>query len=62
MFMEARRLAQYHVAPELETDNHFLTMHSDSATKLGHSFTTYNIKKSEKIYVVGLREHPAADA
>ena len=64
MLLEARGLAQIHVASELSsTENSFNTLHSDGTSKHGRGFTTYDIHKSDgKVLVTGLRELASGDA
>ena len=65
MGIEVRGMAQYHVASELsaESECQNMTLHSDGTTKFGHSYTTFDVQKSDgKLLVVGMREVGAADA
>ena len=64
MGIEVRSMAQYHVASELsaEFECQNMTLHSDGTTKFGHSYTTFDVQKSDgKLLVVGMREVGAAD-
>ena len=59
MGIEVRGMAQYHVASELsaESECQNMTLHSDGTTKFGHSYTTFDVQKSDgKLLVVGMRE------
>ena len=80
MLLEARSLAQMHVADELSNQestnllssysslpSHSFssnnTLHSDGTSKHGHSYTTFDIQKSDgKVFVAGLREVSGGDA
>ena len=62
MFLEARCLAQIHVASVLSENQGNVTLHSDGTSKHGHSYTTYDIQAGEDVLVVGMRETGVADA
>ena len=62
MFLEARCLAQIHVASVLSENQGNLTLHSDGTSKHGRSYTTYDIQAGEDVLVVGMREIGGADA
>ena len=58
-------MAQYHVASELsaESECQNTSLHSDGPTKFGHSYTIFDVLKSDgKLLVVGMREVGAAAA
>ena len=63
MFLEARGLAQIHVATTLlDIKENPLTLYSDGTSKHGHSCTTFDVQSGEEVFVVGLREVGGADA
>ena len=62
MFLEARCLAQIHVASVLCEYQGNLTLHSDGTSKHGRSYTTYDIQVGEDVLVVGMREIGGVDA
>ena len=45
MALEVRGLAQYHIASELSGDCQNITLDSDGTSKLGRSYTTFDLKK-----------------
>ena len=61
MFLEARGLAQIHVATKLlDSKENPLTLYSDGTSKHCHFYTTFDVQSGEE--VVGLREVGGADA
>ena len=63
MLLEARGLAQIHVASELSGESSQNTLHSDGTSKHGRGFTTYDISTNDgKVLVTGLREVASGDA
>ena len=62
--IEVQGTAEYHVASELSAKSECQNMmlHSDGTTKFGHSYTTFDVQKSDgKLLAVGMREVGAAD-
>ena len=62
MFLEARCLAEVHVASVLSENQGNLTLHSNGTSKHGSSYTTHDVQTGEDILVAGMREIKAADA
>ena len=62
VFLEARCLAQIHVASVLSKNQGNLALHSDGTTKHGRPYTTYDIQSGKDFLVVGMREIGGADA
>ena len=62
MFLEARCLAQIHVASVLSINQGNLTLHSDGTSKHGRSDTTYDTQTGEDLFVLGMREVGRANA
>ena len=57
MFLEARGLAQIHVATKLlDSKENPLTLYSDGTSEHGHSYTTFDVQSGKEVFVVGLRE------
>ena len=55
MLYEARALAQFQVASELNCSDADFCLQSDGTSKKGHSYMTYDAsKKSGEVFVVGL--------
>ena len=62
MFLEARGLAQIHVATKLlDSKENPLKLYSDGTSKHGHSYTTFDVQSGEEVFVVGQREVGEAD-
>ena len=63
MLYEARALAQFQVASELNCSDADFCLQSDGTSKKGHSYMTYDAsKKSGEVFVLGLREVGSGDA
>ena len=63
MLYEARALAQYQVASELNCSDADFCLQSDGTSKKGHSYMTYDVsKKSGEVFVMGLQEVGSGDA
>ena len=63
MFLEARGLAQTHVATKLlDSKENPLTLYSDGTSKHGHSYTTFGVQSGEEVFNAELREVGGADA
>ena len=63
MLIEAHGLAQLQIASELADYEENLVLQSDGTSKKSHSFTTFNVSKSNgQFHVLGLCEVGSGDA
>ena len=62
MLYEARTLAQFQVASELNCSHADFCLQSDGTSKKGHSYMMYDASKKSEVFVVGLQEVGSSDA